>query len=383
MSDTLFRGLPPPMPPDAFPEIGPLIAAAKADGIDARMVLARVLTDLFVGRMLHTRDELVQFEALVEPLIRIVDTRTAVAVADKLARHAETPRGVIEALLGARGRSELRGAARRGHARSAHARHSGGAGLAPGGGRHRVARRHCRGDCAHPRLSRRSPDRSCACAKAEARSAARCRVASLRQGARQSRARQAYACPAKPRLSRTLRALPRGRAAGTGRDRGRGDAPRLFDEGAPEPLRATRCDEAVLALAGQGKEKLAEALAAWLGLGFDDAQAIVDDPTGEALVLALRACGARPEPIVTLLLRRGLHLSRSVERIFSLERLARETSGGGRRHGRRGLRSGQAAAAAPSGGAAPVRERDFAGSGARSRRARSSGASAAASSFAR
>ena len=53
---------------------------------------------------------------------------------------------------------------------------------------------------------------------------------------------------------------------------------------------------------------------------------IVDDPTGEALVLALRACGARPEPIVALLLRRGLHLSRSVERIFSLERLARETS---------------------------------------------------------
>ena len=169
---TLFRALPPPMPPDAFPEISPLIAAAKADGIDARMVLARVLTDLFVGRMLHTHDELVQFEALVEPLIRIVDTRTAVAVADKLARHAETPRGVIEALLAREDEASfamLRDAvmldqrtldilAERGSRRVA-------AAIA-------VARRPRRGDCAHPRLSRRSPDRSRACAKAEARSAA-------------------------------------------------------------------------------------------------------------------------------------------------------------------------------------------------------------------
>jgi hypothetical protein len=41
------------MPSDAFPEILPLIAAAKADGIDARAVLARVITDLFVSRNIH------------------------------------------------------------------------------------------------------------------------------------------------------------------------------------------------------------------------------------------------------------------------------------------------------------------------------------------
>src|SRR5260370_25143569 len=73
-----------PMSPDAFPEIAPLIAAAKADGIDARAVLARVLTDLFVGRKLHTGAELEQFEALVDPLIRAVATQTAVALARKL-----------------------------------------------------------------------------------------------------------------------------------------------------------------------------------------------------------------------------------------------------------------------------------------------------------
>src|SRR5579871_4648406 len=87
------------MPPDAFPEIAPLIAAAKADGIDARVVLLRVLTDLFVGRKLPTAAEIAQFSALTEPLVRSVDAQAAVPVARKLAIHHETPRAVIEALL--------------------------------------------------------------------------------------------------------------------------------------------------------------------------------------------------------------------------------------------------------------------------------------------
>src|SRR5438132_1523439 len=88
-----------PMSSDAFPEIAPLVAAAKADGIDARAVLARVLTDLFIGRKMHVATELEQFAALVEPLVRAIDMPSAITVARKLAAHAETPRAVIEALL--------------------------------------------------------------------------------------------------------------------------------------------------------------------------------------------------------------------------------------------------------------------------------------------
>ena len=88
-----------PMSSDAFPEILPLIAAAKADGIDARAVLERVITDLFVSRKLHAEAELAQFVALIEPLIRTIDTQSAIPVARKLAVYSETPRVVIEALL--------------------------------------------------------------------------------------------------------------------------------------------------------------------------------------------------------------------------------------------------------------------------------------------
>jgi hypothetical protein len=86
-------------------------------------------------------------------------------------------------------------------------------------------------------------------------------------------------------------------------------------------------DAEVRALIGVAHVRLSEALTEMLDLPPDEAGAIVQDSTGEALVLTLRACGARPEPIVALLLSRGLHLSRSVERIFALDHLARETSG--------------------------------------------------------
>ncbi len=314
------------MPPDAFPEIGPLIAAAEADGIDARMVLARVLTDLFVGRILHTRDELVQFEALVEPLIRIVDTRTAVAVADKLARHAETPRGVIEALLAREDEASfavLREAAmldqrtldilaERGSGRVAAAIASRDA-IAEATARILVYRDEVPTDFAlaqKPRRDLPADVLSLLCARARGNV----------ELAKLMLARSSLAF--RERCALFLEAEPQERAAIAAEAARRG----FLTRGRPSPFARRDRDEAVLALAGQGKEKLAEALVGWLSLSFDDARGIVDDPTGEALVLALRACGARPEPIATLLLRRGLHLSRSVERIFSLERLARETS---------------------------------------------------------
>jgi hypothetical protein len=315
------------MPPDAFPEIGPLIAAARADGIDARMVLARVLTDLFVGRILHTHDELVQFEALVEPLIRVVDTHTAVAVAEKLARHAEAPRGVIEALLAREDGASfmvLREAimldqrtlhilAERGSGRVAAAIASRDD-IAEATARVLVYRDEVPTDVAlalKPSRDLPADVVSLLCARARGNLGLAKRVLAR------------PTLPFRERCSLFLEAEPQERAAIAAEATRRG----FLTRARPSPFTRRDADEAVLALAGQGKEKLAETLAAWLGTGFEDAQGIVGDPTGEALVLALRACGTRPEPIVALLLRRGLHLSRSVERIFSLERLARETSG--------------------------------------------------------
>jgi hypothetical protein len=95
----------------------------------------------------------------------------------------------------------------------------------------------------------------------------------------------------------------------------------------PSPFAREGIDEEIRGLVGAGNARLSEALAEMLDLPTEEAEAVVQDSTGEALVLALRACGARPEPIVALLLSRGLHLSRSVERIFALDLMARETSG--------------------------------------------------------
>jgi hypothetical protein len=314
------------MPPDAFPEIGPLIAAAKANGIDARMVLARVLTDLFAGRMLHTRDELVQFEALIEPLIRIVDMQTAVAVAGKLARHAETPRRVIEALLAREDESSfsvLRDAvmldrrtldilAERGSGRVAAAIATR-EGIAATTARILAYRDEARTDVALARSPRRIlPADVVSLLCARARGHVELAKLLLLRPSLAFHERSALFLEAEPQERAAIA------AEATRRD--------FLTRARPSPFARRGIDEAILALAGEGQEKLTGALARWLGLRIEDTRIIVDDPPGEALVLALRACGARPEPVVTLLLQGGSHLSRSVERVFSLERLARETS---------------------------------------------------------
>ncbi|MBV9751347.1 MAG: hypothetical protein JO188_02395 [Hyphomicrobiales bacterium] len=315
------------MPPNAFPEIGPLITAAKADGIDARMVLTRVLVDLFVGRSWHSRDELIQFEALVEPLIRIVDTHTAAAIAGKLARHAETPRGVIEGLLAREDEASyivLRDAvmldqrtldilAERGSGLVAVAIASR-AEITETTARILVFRDEASIDSALARntaLNLPSDVVSLLCARARGHAElAKLMLARAGLGLRD-------------RCALFLEAEPQERAAIAAEATNRVFLTRMR----PSPVARRDADEVVLSLAGHGKEKLAGTLTEWLGLRTEDARAIVDDATGEALVLALRACGAPSSSIVALLLRRGLHLSRSVERIFSLEGLARETSG--------------------------------------------------------
>ena len=315
------------MPTDAFPQIGPLITAAKADGIDARMVLARVLTDLFVGRLWHTHDELIQFEALVEPMIRVIDTRTAVAMARKLASHAETPRGVIEALLAREDEASyevLRDAVMLDQ-RTLDILAERGSGLVAAA----IASRDDIAEATARILAYRDENQTDLALARKPKLDLPLDVVSLLCARARGNAELAKLMLSRPNLgfrercALFLEAEPQERAAIAAEATHRS----FLTRARPSPFARKDIDESVLSLAGKGKEILAATLTDWLSLRPEDAQAIVDDPTGEAFVLALRACGARPAPIVALLLRRGLHLSRSVERIFSLERLARETSG--------------------------------------------------------
>jgi hypothetical protein len=313
---------------DAFPEVAPLIASLAADGIDSRTVLARALTDLFVCRSLHSQAELEQFEALVAPLIGAIDLHSATVVARKLAAHAETPRAVLDALLARDDEASfqllrdgvtfdtaeldrLAGEGSRFAAVAIASRPS----LAETTAAILADRDECVVDLALARRPvRELPEPVLALLVGRARSNA-------------DLARLLLASPGLPFLDACAlfpQAEPHVRAAMAAEATRRA----FLLRARPSPFLRGRVDEE-LARLGADREALAAALADWLGLTRDDAAGMVADATGEALILALRACGARPEAIVALLLRRGVHLSRSVERVFALDHLARETSAAG------------------------------------------------------
>ena len=315
-----------PAPSDAFPEIVPLIAAAKADGIDARAVLARVITDLFVSRKLHTEDEITQFIALIEPLIRAIDTQSAIPVAHKLAIHAETPRVVIEALL-----------ARDDEASYETLRLASGLGqrtldiLAERGSRFVAvaiaSRASIAGTTARILVRRNEAPIDRALARPLEAPLPRDVMSLLVSRAHENPdlAMGLLSIPELPfheRCALFLEADPHERATIVEEAARRA----FLTRGRPSPFMHDDIDEVVIALYGAPAARLSEELAGLLALPAAQAAAIVADSTGEALVLALRACGARPEPIVALLLSRGLHLSRSIERVFALDRLARDAS---------------------------------------------------------
>jgi uncharacterized protein (DUF2336 family) len=316
-------------PPDAFPEIAPLIRASKTGGIDTRPVLARVLTDLFVARSFHTREELAQFEALIEPLIAVIDPLAAIAVARKLAPHPETPRTVIEALL--RRNDEAAYQALRDtttlDARTLDI-------LAERGSRFvgvAIASRSTLADATARILAARDETViDLALARRVDHELPSDVASSLIARARRNPdlARLILAWP-KLRFSQAcslfLDAEPQERLAMAAEATRRA----FLTRARPSAFLRADIDAAIRELVGADRHRLAAALVAWLGLPRDEAATIVADSTGEALILGLRACGARPESIVTLLLRRGVHLSRSVERIFALAHLARETSATG------------------------------------------------------
>jgi hypothetical protein len=81
-----------------LPNLEGLIRLARQDGVDVRPTLVRVLTDMYVQKSGHTRDEERRFTELALWLLSTVDSATRSAVATKLATYPEAPRAVIRRL---------------------------------------------------------------------------------------------------------------------------------------------------------------------------------------------------------------------------------------------------------------------------------------------
>jgi uncharacterized protein (DUF2336 family) len=90
--------MPHPSPP-ATPDLSSLAALARDGSVDIRPVLLRVRTDLFLAAPSRSRDLMESFAALATALIPSVDVDTLATIARKLAPHPETPMAIIEALL--------------------------------------------------------------------------------------------------------------------------------------------------------------------------------------------------------------------------------------------------------------------------------------------
>ena len=81
-----------------LPNLDGLIGLARRDGVDVRPTLVRVLTDLYVQKSAHTRDEEHRYTELTLWLLSGVDIPTRAAVAKKLAAHGQAPRAVLRRL---------------------------------------------------------------------------------------------------------------------------------------------------------------------------------------------------------------------------------------------------------------------------------------------
>lgn len=80
------------------PDLNGLVALAEKNGVDIRPTLLRVLTDLYVQKTTHTREEEQRFAELALWLLASADLPTRVAVASKLGGHPATPHPVLRRL---------------------------------------------------------------------------------------------------------------------------------------------------------------------------------------------------------------------------------------------------------------------------------------------
>ena len=81
-----------------LPNFDGLIGLASDSAVDIRPTLVRVMTDLYVQKSTHTRDEEHRYTELALWLLSAVDIPTRVAVANKLAAYDSAPRPVVRRL---------------------------------------------------------------------------------------------------------------------------------------------------------------------------------------------------------------------------------------------------------------------------------------------
>jgi hypothetical protein len=77
------------------PNLDGLDELARQRGVDTRPTLARVLTDLYIQKPVHTLGEETHYTELVLRLLDAVDVATRAVVAHKLAAYAAAPRAVV------------------------------------------------------------------------------------------------------------------------------------------------------------------------------------------------------------------------------------------------------------------------------------------------
>lgn len=82
----------------ASPPLDGLFDLACRDGVDIRTTLLRVLTDLYVQKPVHTAYEETQYVELALGLIQSADEATRTAVLASLRNYAAAPKAVLEAL---------------------------------------------------------------------------------------------------------------------------------------------------------------------------------------------------------------------------------------------------------------------------------------------
>jgi hypothetical protein len=81
-----------------FPDLDGLLGLADRKDADIRPGLLRALTDLYVQKPLHSREEERHYTELALRLIEVVDTPTRRAVAMRLAGYRQAPAAVVERL---------------------------------------------------------------------------------------------------------------------------------------------------------------------------------------------------------------------------------------------------------------------------------------------
>jgi hypothetical protein len=81
-----------------FPELDGLFGLSRYDGVDVRPTLLRVLTDLYVQKLAHSAEEERYYTELALRLIEAVDLPTRKSIADRLVRYPSAPTAVIQRL---------------------------------------------------------------------------------------------------------------------------------------------------------------------------------------------------------------------------------------------------------------------------------------------